>query len=258
VIALLLSTLTFAAPPPATPSLPMPGTHQLEQNGTKYVLYMPSVPEGKKAPLVVALHYAGEVTPWYGASMMDQLYVPAFGAAGAIVIAPDCPAADWTETSAQSTVMALIDYAIASLPVDGNRVVLTGFSAGGVGTWNIASRYPDRISAAIPIAGNPQGAAKDIEKVPVFALHATTDTVVPYTPTKDKVDALHTSGHVAKLALVSGPSHYQFAGYIDLLRGTIPWLAEQWKAQAAARAAALANPQPVEAAPAVGGPIELD
>jgi len=37
--------------------------------------------------------------------------------------------------------------------IDENRVVLTGYSMGGFGTWNIGLRFPDRFCALIPYAG---------------------------------------------------------------------------------------------------------
>jgi predicted esterase len=37
--------------------------------------------------------------------------------------------------------------------IDENSVILTGYSMGGFGTWNIGLRYPDRFCALIPYAG---------------------------------------------------------------------------------------------------------
>jgi len=37
--------------------------------------------------------------------------------------------------------------------IDENRVILTGYSMGGFGTWNIGLRSPDRFAALIPYAG---------------------------------------------------------------------------------------------------------
>src|SRR5206468_3374899 len=57
------------------------------------VRYTISVPEGydpkKPVPLVIALHYAGRVEPFYGHGILDGLVGPAFAGLGAIVVAPD-------------------------------------------------------------------------------------------------------------------------------------------------------------------------
>ena len=42
-----------------------------------------------------------------------------------------------------------------SYAIDQKKVVVTGFSMGGRGTWDWADKYPDRFSAAIPISGTP-------------------------------------------------------------------------------------------------------
>ena len=58
---------------------------------------------------------------------------------------------------------------------------MTGFSMGGAGTWHFASRFPERFSAAIPMAGRPPA---DIGawKMPVLAIHSRSDEVVPIAP----------------------------------------------------------------------------
>jgi predicted esterase len=37
--------------------------------------------------------------------------------------------------------------------VDDDRVILSGYSMGGFGTWNLGLRYPDRFAALVPFAG---------------------------------------------------------------------------------------------------------
>ena len=39
--------------------------------------------------------------------------------------------------------------------VDMKRIAVTGFSVGGTGSWHFAAKYPERFSAAIPVAGRP-------------------------------------------------------------------------------------------------------
>lgn len=77
--------------------------------------------------------------------------------------------------------------------VDENRVVLTGYSMGGFGTWNIGLRFPDRFSALIPYAGGMSRleyaglrvdeAARKLHlnafNLPVFFVHGDADRTVP-------------------------------------------------------------------------------
>jgi pimeloyl-ACP methyl ester carboxylesterase len=46
-------------------------------------------------------------------------------------------------------VLEVLDDVLTRLPVDPERVVLTGFSMGGMGTYKLASLYPDRFSTAV-------------------------------------------------------------------------------------------------------------
>ena len=77
--------------------------------------------------------------------------------------------------------------------IDENRVVLTGYSMGGFGTWNIGLRTPDRFCALIPYAGGLSRAEylglKVDERMrklhlnafnlPVYFVHGDADKTVP-------------------------------------------------------------------------------
>jgi pimeloyl-ACP methyl ester carboxylesterase len=58
---------------------------------------------------------------------------------------------DWGRLDA----MEVLDHALASLPVDRDRVLLTGHSMGGHGTWHVGLAHSDRFAAAAAEAGWP-------------------------------------------------------------------------------------------------------
>jgi pimeloyl-ACP methyl ester carboxylesterase len=58
---------------------------------------------------------------------------------------------DWGRLDA----MEVLDHALASLPVDRDRVLLTGHSMGGHGTWHVGLTNSDRFAAAAAEAGWP-------------------------------------------------------------------------------------------------------
>jgi hypothetical protein len=102
---------------------PKPGVHQqtvkFDNVTVRYTISIPK--DGAKkdpVPLVVALHYGGEVTPFYGRGMIDSLVGPAFAELGAIIIAPDSLGGDWTQQKNEEAVLSLIDSALASYNVD--------------------------------------------------------------------------------------------------------------------------------------------
>ncbi len=58
---------------------------------------------------------------------------------------------DWGRLDA----MEVLDRALAALPVDRDRILLTGHSMGGHGTWHVGLAHSDRFAAAAPEAGWP-------------------------------------------------------------------------------------------------------
>ena len=87
--------------------------------------------------------------------------------AGVIGIAPimwaqseQLPADErWTDFEALE---ALVDEAVTLLPVDPERIYLTGFSMGGGGVWRYANIYPNRFAAAAPLARRPDPESDDV------------------------------------------------------------------------------------------------
>lgn len=61
---------------------------------------------------------------------------------------------DWQDWGRMDAIEVL-EQALANLPVDPDRVVLTGHSMGGHGTWHIGLTHPDRFAAIAPAAGWP-------------------------------------------------------------------------------------------------------
>ena len=128
-------------------------------DGTK-LLYGRAIPEdydpGRPRPLVLALHPGGARTPFYGDQFMRQIALPGLAALDPIMVAPDCPTPAWSDPAADQAVMALIDNVMAEYAIDPRRVLVTGFSLGGSGTWFMSSHHPDRFTAAIVMAGRDE------------------------------------------------------------------------------------------------------
>ncbi len=77
---------------------------------------------------------------------------------------------------------ALLDDAMARFPIDGERIVATGFSAGGMMTWNLACSMSDRFAGFIPISGTfwlepPQTCSGPVASI--VHIHGTADRTVP-------------------------------------------------------------------------------
>lgn len=197
------------------------------------ILYGISVPAGYTAreprPLVLALHPGGERTPYYGLSFMRGIVSPALKDLGAIIVAPDCPSRAWSDPTADRAVMALLQNVMNEYAIDRRRVLVTGFSLGGRGTWFMSSRHADVFTAAIPIAGSSGDEPLDrLGRIPTYVIHSRADQVVPFEPDERTTKELETLGRVVRFEALEGLSHYAMGGYIDALARAGRWVAERW------------------------------
>ena len=110
----------------------------------------------------------------------------------------------------------LLERAIEAFPVDRDRVVVTGLSMGGFGTWAMAMTHPELFAAAVPICGGapvatpeligePQLAA--IRRLPIRAFHGDADEVVDPAESVSIADALRRLGCDVSLTLYHDVGH---------------------------------------------------
>ena len=213
-----------------------PGLHalSLQRAGEPAVHYVISIPRGYSSsapvPLVLALHFGvrgGDATG-AGGDVLQILVGPALAELGAIIVAPDSVRGDWSSPENEKAVSALLDEVQARYAIDKNKVVVTGYSMGGAGTWHFAEKYPERFAAAIPVAGRPPASASGW-RLPVLAIHSHDDQVVPFGPAEARIAELRKSGVNAKLIPLTGITHYETSRFRDALRQAVPWLREVWK-----------------------------
>lgn len=213
------------------PELP-PGIHQQTVSGVDgaTLRYTILVPDGYSratpAPLIVMLHYAGTVTPFYGRGMIDGLAQPAFAPLHAIVIAPDSLGGDWTTAQNGAAVVWLTRAIMKRYAVDPGKVVLSGYSMGGIGTWYIGSKNQDLFTAAIPVASAPAGDPS--WTIPLYVIHSRDDHVLPIGPVRDEVARLKAAGAHVEWRELTGPTHYDTSAFIPAVTDAGRWLAQSW------------------------------
>jgi predicted peptidase len=213
-----------------------PGLHRLSmlRPGEPSVGYTMFIPPNYSAstpiPLILALHFGvgGGSAAGAGGDVLDALVGPALVELGAIMVAPDSVRGNWSTAENDKAVMALLDMVMARYAVDKKKVAVTGFSMGGAGTWHFAEKFPDRFSAAIPVAGTPPASSAGW-KLPVLAIHSRDDQVVPFAPTEARIAELQKAGVNAKLIPLSGITHYETNRFQGALKQAIPWIQEIWK-----------------------------
>jgi predicted peptidase len=107
---------------------------------------------------------------------------------------PEGPADGWREIEFE--LLAMVERTVADFKGDARRVILTGLSSGGFGTWYMAAHHPEKFAAVAPIAGYgypDQAAPIARAKLPLWAFAGGRDPVVPlrfFYPVLNKLEAL--------------------------------------------------------------------
>ena len=185
---------------------------------------------GKKYPLLVVLHGAGErgtdneAQMKYGKSVffffLNRINFQA------IVIFPQCPKESyWSSVKInRSTVPTtfIFDYSapinwplqavidlVKSVKHDKSRTYIMGLSMGGMGTMEAVSRYPKMFAAANPICGGADLSyvSKYAKRVPLWVHHGDADIVVPVRHSRELVKAIQDQGVEIKYSEYAGVNH---------------------------------------------------
>lgn len=191
------------------------------------LLVPPAIEPGRRYPLVVFLHGAGE----RGSDNERQLkYLPAWMAEPALrerhpcfLLAPQCREDErwvdisWADkkstpqgppTTDMLAVIAVLNAVVAAEPVDPGRILLTGLSMGGYGTWDLAARQPERFAAILPICGGgDEATAPRLAKLPIWCFHGDADEVVPVERSRSMVGAVRAAGGSPKYSELPGVGH---------------------------------------------------
>ena len=182
-------------------------------------------------------HPDGLVLSLHGASVPAMNQARAYQAKEGLAIA--CPlnrrpyGFDWQDWGRMDAYEAL-GAALEQTGVDDERVVLTGHSMGGHGTWHLAVNDPDRFLAVAPSAGwasfdtyggRPEGSLAslwqaadgasltldligNLKDAALYVLHGTADDNVPISEAKTLVAALEEAGGEATTHYEEGAGHW--------------------------------------------------
>ncbi len=208
--------------------------------------------KGKKYPLVIFLHGAGERGTdnekqlVHGGQMflnpVNRMEYPAF------VIAPQCPPDGyWAYNSRPASfesdkmpkdpeispvfasLKELIDSYLSRGDVDTDRVYIMGLSMGGMGTYDMVCRFPDVFAAAIPICGTVNASRLAAAKKVKFRIfHGDADDVVPVDGSRNAYRALKAAGADVEYIEFPGCNHGSWNpafNYPDFMK----WLFSQHK-----------------------------
>lgn len=168
-----------------------------------YLFFMPrdttAVINGK-FPLIITLHGIGELGSdlWKLKNEGLPKILDGMNTFPFIVVSPQCPSStEWYYNGGiQAKVNTLIDSVIARYPVDTSRIYLTGLSMGGIGTLDLAIRYPKRFAALIPIAFRIEDGWNvcAIKDIPMWAFHGEKDDIIPFNKAQTVINMLTVCG----------------------------------------------------------------
>ncbi|MFY0625786.1 MAG: prolyl oligopeptidase family serine peptidase [Reichenbachiella sp.] len=96
----------------------------------------------------------------------------------------------WSKNA--NSLIQIINHSVAHNNVDPNRIYLTGISRGGLGTWGVAKKFPEKFAAIVPIAGaiTCKSDCEKITDLPMWIIHNVGDPVVEYDYPEETIDFL--------------------------------------------------------------------
>ncbi len=203
---------------------------RLEDATLKYRLFGErKLKGGKLYPLVVYLHGKGGdvMTPEVPGQVSDFADGANYHKRPCFVIVPQCPANGFWNGDNNLNVIKVIETVVKNLPIDAQRIYLTGYSMGGFGTFDIVARQPKLFAAAVPVAGGGNPAtAEGMKGVPFWVFHGAADTVVNVEQSRKMVDALKKAGGKVEYTEIAGGSH-GIIGQVYQERKLHVWMFEQ-------------------------------
>lgn len=215
-----------------------------------YRLLFPDANRFQKYPLVIFLHGSGERGSDNDAQLkwgvMNFATDQNMLAHPAIVIAPQCPEHQtWSNVTptkdgkgmtlnpepgkSMRLLIGLIRQLETTMPVDTNRIYITGLSMGGYGTYDALERYPHMFAAAVPVCGaGDTTLAASIAHVPMWIFLGAEDPAVNPLYGLSMLEALTHAGAHPGFTQYPEVGHFSwFGAYSDPLM--MEWLFRQHK-----------------------------
>ncbi|MBK7104927.1 MAG: prolyl oligopeptidase family serine peptidase [Ignavibacteriae bacterium] len=166
-----------------TTNLPS-GYEEREHNEMRFGLFVPpNYNEGKKYPLILALHGKLDLTswnlPWYNETIVSK--------DPCVVVTPKTsnPNLAWGNSNNENhtpemlTVLEILNLLKKEFNLDENRFYVHGASMGGFGVFNLLAKEPKMFAAAIAICGGGSPSTANILKeIPLWIFHGNADPII--------------------------------------------------------------------------------
>lgn len=146
-------------------------------------------------PLCIYLHGASNTgsgltkrEPGANGFVAEEIY----GNYPSFVIAPEAPAGTGAFQKIAPRIFETIDHLVEYLPINQNRIYVTGYSMGARGTWALIAERPNFFAAAAPVAG-PLGEVKfaSLPKIPIWLFYGENDRGEELRKTSEQIKAVN-------------------------------------------------------------------
>ena len=201
--------------------------HYLLQGANEIMPYRVYVPHAyvasRKTPLVIALHGLGanedsffdsyeklppQLAEKHGFLMAAPLGFRRDGFYGSSIMGAGDVASRRRGEFSEKDVLEVLRLMKAAYNVDESRIYLMGHSMGAIGTWAIASKYPQTWAALVAFAGTGSPAlAENMKSIPQFIVHGDADNTVNVSGSRNMVAALKKLNANVTYIEVPGGSH---------------------------------------------------
>jgi pimeloyl-ACP methyl ester carboxylesterase len=183
-----------------------------EGNLQPYAIYVPRKPAPKRGHgLTLLLHALFTNYNLYLSSRNQSEFAEA--GPGSIVLTPEArgPDGNYTGLSAVDVFEAMADVA-AHYHLDPSRAALTGYSMGGIGTFQLGEQFPDLFGKAVSISGTDDaGMAENLRNLPILMWNMVADEEVPISGPEQTASKLASLGYRYELDEFSPGEHNTFA-----------------------------------------------
>ncbi len=222
-------------PTPTADNPDAPGFHlrtvKTEQGERKYTVYVPEGYNGSRVfPVILFLHGSsarGEDGIMPAQNGLGPAILNRPGGVPAVVVFPQARET-WAAGSADSNAaLAVLSDVMTRFATNPQRVILTGLSMGGRGSWELASAHPEQFAGVVPICGpgRPEDADR-LKSLPVWSFCGDADRESLVLEMRKMVEAIKQQGAQARLTEYRGVGHNSWdRAYND--PELIDWMLEQ-------------------------------
>jgi predicted peptidase len=164
---------------------------ELDGQTYRYAVYVPQgyTPQ-RRSPAILFLHGIGECGDDGTAQM------------------PQCRVGRKWEGTMATLALATLEATQSQYTIDPDRIVLTGLSLGGFGTWRLGAQQPERFAALVPVCGGGDPSrAQALARLPIWCFHGEADSVIPVERSREMVQAVRAAAGDVRYTEFPGVGH---------------------------------------------------